>query len=153
MTGSSVLEEAKQRHLGLPPELMSTSALTMTGLRAVAGVLALGPGDVLLDLACGRGGYGLWLARETGATVVGVDFSRVAIEQAAAAAAGFGVDGERAEFRVGELEATGLPGSSVDAVLCVDAVQFAGDIVSALREMRRVLRPGGRVVVTCWEPV
>jgi SAM-dependent methyltransferase len=152
MTGSTVLERAKQRHLGLPPELQSTSGLTLDGLREIGGLLALGPEVTMLDLACGRGGYGLWLARETGARVVGVDFSRVAVEQAAMAMPAFGLDGSRADFRVGALEATGLPTGSVDAVLCVDAIQFAASVEAAATEMRRVLRPGGRVAVTCWEP-
>jgi ubiquinone/menaquinone biosynthesis C-methylase UbiE len=153
MTGSSVLEAAKHRHLGLPPELMSSSGLTFDGLREIASMLAIGPGSTLLDLACGRGGYGLWLARETGARVVGVDFSAVALRQAAEAVVTFGLPPEQAEFRVGELEDIGLPDQAVDALICIDAVQFAGDIVTAARECRRVLRPGGVAVFTCWVPV
>jgi SAM-dependent methyltransferase len=41
----------------------------------------------------------------------------------------------------------------VQAVLCVDAVQFADDPAAACRELRRVLTPGGRAVLTCWEAV
>jgi ubiquinone/menaquinone biosynthesis C-methylase UbiE len=82
----------------------------------------------------------------------GVDFSAVAIEQARHRARALGL-ADRAEFRVGELAATGLDAASVDAVLIVDAVQFAESKVDALRECRRVLVPGGRVVITCWEAV
>ena len=39
------------------------------------------------------------------------------------------------------------------AVLCVDAIQFAPQQDAAYRELRRVLAPGGRAVLTCWEPV
>src|SRR6476620_8477298 len=46
--------------------------------RCVSG-LRIGPGAVLGDLACGRGGPGLWLARATGASLIGVDWSEVAI--------------------------------------------------------------------------
>jgi SAM-dependent methyltransferase len=153
MAGSAVLERAKRVHLGLPPELQSTSGLTFDGLREIGRLLAPEPGMVLLDLACGRGGYGLWLARDTGARLVGVDFSRVAVDIAGAAVSLFGLDATQAEFRVGELEATGLPDASVDAVVCVDSIQFAGSVAGAAAEMRRVLRPGGRVGVTCWEPI
>jgi ubiquinone/menaquinone biosynthesis C-methylase UbiE len=56
-----------------------------------------------------------------------------------------------ASFRIGELTATGLPDASVDAVLCTDAIQFAGEPAVAYDEIRRVLKPGGRVALTCWE--
>jgi SAM-dependent methyltransferase len=142
----------KQRLLGLPPGLESTSLLTFDGLQEIRRRLEVGPDSVLLDLACGRGGYGIWLAGETGARVIGVDFSAVAVRQAAEAAAAAGL-ADRTEFRVGELEAIGLPDASVDAVLCVDAIQFAADVTAGATEVRRVLRPGGPAFVTCWEPV
>ena len=54
---------------------------------------------------------------------------------------------------VGDLAATGLGAGAADAVLCVDAIQFAPEPDAAYRELRRVLAPGGRVVLTCWEPL
>lgn len=151
MTEASKRDQIWQRLLGLPPELASTSLLSMSGLREIAGLLQLGADGVLLDLACGRGGYGLWLARETGCRLIGVDFSAVAVEDATRRVAGFGLEG-RAEFSVGELVATGLAEASVDAVLCVDAIQFASGAVPAVAaELGRVLRPGGPAVLTSWE--
>jgi SAM-dependent methyltransferase len=137
------------RTLGLPAHLQSSSLLSWDGLAEVTDLLGLQPDRVLVDLACGRGGYGLEIARRTGARVIGVDFSPVAIEQARRAAARS--DGP-AEYVVGDLAATGLPAESVDAVVCVDAIQFA-EPAAAATEMERILRPGGRAVVTCWEPV
>jgi SAM-dependent methyltransferase len=61
--------------------------------------------------------------------------------------------GRVARFEVGELTATGLDAASVGAVMCIDAVQFAQPQPTVYREIRRVLVPGGRVVLTCWEPV
>src|SRR6266700_4167208 len=75
--------------------------------RCVAGLL-VGPGHLLVDLACGRGGPGLWLARATGADLVGVDWSPVAVEAASARVAAF-VPPQRARFVVGDLGASGLP--------------------------------------------
>ena len=49
----------------------------------------VGPGQAMLDLACGRGGVGLWLARATGAQLTGVDFSPVGITAATARAPGW----------------------------------------------------------------
>jgi SAM-dependent methyltransferase len=57
-----------------------------------------------------------------------------------------------ASFRVGELTASGLPDASVDAVLCTDAIQFPDEPAVAYEEISRVLKPGGRVALTCWEP-
>jgi hypothetical protein len=63
----------------------------------------------------------------------------------------FGLAPDGAEFRLGRLDASGLPTNAADALVCVDAIQFAGDITGAASEFRRVLGPGGRAVVTCWE--
>ncbi|HEX8868978.1 MAG TPA: methyltransferase domain-containing protein [Lentzea sp.] len=139
---SPVADELVWRMLSLPPGLQSTSLLSGPGLDEVVALLDPRPGQVLLDLACGRGGYGREIARRTGCALVGVDFSAVAIEQALS---------QGGDFRVGTLTATGLDPASVDLVLIVDAYQFAEPKLGALRECRRVLRPGGRLVITTWE--
>ncbi|MDP9435224.1 MAG: class I SAM-dependent methyltransferase [Actinomycetota bacterium] len=148
MAGSAVKDALWDRLLGLPPGLGSTSLLTGPALDDVAELLALRPGELLLDLACGRGGYGRELARRTGARVVGVDLSGVAVAEARRRALREGV---HARYAVGTLTATGLADGAVDAVVCVDALQFAGDLGAALHECRRALRPGGRLVATSWE--
>jgi hypothetical protein len=56
-----------QRALGLPPQVLSNSLLTGAGLAEVAAALQVAPGQILIDLACGRGGYGREVARRTGA--------------------------------------------------------------------------------------
>jgi ubiquinone/menaquinone biosynthesis C-methylase UbiE len=139
MVDSPVKDRIERRHLGLPPHLLSTSLLGWDGIAEVVEVLRLSPGGTLLDLACGRGGYGLEISARTGANVVGVDFSAEAIRQARELALGL-----PAEFRVGDLAATGLAAGSADAVLCVDAIQFAEQPAAAYAELRRVLAPGGR---------
>ena len=135
------------RLLGLPPHVLSTSALTRPALDEVAGILRLDPGDVLLDLACGRAGYGLELAARSGALLVGLDFAEPAIVQARANADRLGLAG-RADLRVGDMTATGLPPASVNAVLCVDAAQFPADFRATFVEAHRVLRRGGLAVFT-----
>lgn len=149
MTGSTVKDEIHNRHLGLPPELQSTSLIGWDALDEITAELRLGPGDTLLDLACGRGGYGLEIAGRSGARLVGVDFSAEAIRQADKLARDLGRSGD---FRVGDLTATGLVAGSVKAVLCIDAIQFADPPELAYAELRRILAPGGRAVLTCWEP-
>jgi len=58
------------------------SFLTFQDLRNLAAELKLSPGASLADVACGMGGPGLWIAKETGANLRGVDFSQVAVSQA-----------------------------------------------------------------------
>lgn len=150
MAGETNADAIQQRHLGLPPELLSTSLLTWDGIGTVAELLALHPGEVLVDLACGRGGYGLELAARTGAELIGIDFAPVALDAARALAAR---RGQRADFRSGDLVATGLEDGTADAVVVVDAIQFPHDPAAAYAEIARILKPGGRVVLTCWEAV
>ena len=149
MTGTPVKDEIQQRHLGLPPHLLSTSLLGWDGIAEAVDALRLPAGRTLVDLACGRGGYGLEVAARTGARLVGVDFSAEAVRQAREQARRRDVT---AEFRVGDLAATGLDTDSADAVLCVDAIQFAGQPAAAYREIARILTSGGRAVLTNWQP-
>jgi SAM-dependent methyltransferase len=147
MAGGASRDDIQQRHLGLPPRLPSTSLLTWEGIGEVVDALHLRPGERLLDLACGRGGYGLEIAARTGAKLTGVDFAAAAIAQATELARQSGAD---AEFHVGDLADTGLASGSVDALVCVDAIQFK-PIAASFDEMRRVLVPGGRLALTTWE--
>lgn len=148
MATSPAKDEIMQRHLGLPRHLLTTSTIPWPGIAEVESDLDLSPGDTLLDLACGRGGVGLEIASRTGSRLIGVDFSREAIEQARNRSQRLR---RSAEFRLGDLVATGLDDASADAVLCVDSIQFADPPEAAYREIRRVLVPGGRVALTCWE--
>jgi SAM-dependent methyltransferase len=136
--------------LGVPPEVGPSNVVPLSGLQEVAAAVLLEPGAVLVDVACGRGGPGMWISRETGADLTGIDFSAEAIAQASQRRALFGLEA-KATFAVGTLDATGLSAGIADAVICIDAFQFAPDRVAAAAEIRRVLRPGGRVVLTSWE--
>ncbi|MFL6022927.1 MAG: class I SAM-dependent methyltransferase [Marmoricola sp.] len=147
---ASAADAIQQRHLGLPPELLSTSLLSWDAVGEVEQILALPAGGTLVDLACGRGGYGLELAARAGARVIGIDFAPTALDAARSLAAARSVP---ADFRVGDLVATGLPDAVADGVIVVDAIQFPTDPPAAYREIRRILVPGCRVVLTGWEAV
>lgn len=142
--------EIMNRHMGLPPGLQA-GVVPAEAIPEIAAGLRLGPADLLADLACGRGAYGLEIAARTGARLIGVDFSAEAIRQAREQARRLG-SGD-AEFRVGDLTASGLPSGSADAVLCTDSVQFPDQPAEAFREIRRVVRSGGRVALTGWEAI
>lgn len=121
-----------------------------TTLRMVIDALDLRPGRVLADLGCGHGGPGLWAAQQTGATLTGIDLSPAGIDLARRRAAQLGL-ADRATFTTGDLTATGLPDASCDAVMSLDVLPFIPGKAAALREVARILRPGGRFAFTTWE--
>jgi SAM-dependent methyltransferase len=126
-----------------PAELRVFSPTTWTDLRRIDQALALRPDQVLLDLGCGEGGPGLWLAARARARLIGVDFSRYAVGAAQRRAHEWLPDG-RARFALGTFTATGLPDASVDAAVSFYGFIFCSDKPAGLAELRRVLRPGGR---------
>ena len=147
VANSPACDRIFQRALGLPPQIVSNSLLTGAGLAEVVTALRVAPGQILVDLACGRGGYSREVARRTGARLVGLDFSAVAI--AIAARSG---PRRQARFCVGDFTAPGLRDHSAHAVMCIDAIQFGDPPLAALRQCRRILASGGRLAVTTWEP-
>jgi SAM-dependent methyltransferase len=152
MATSPARDAIVARTLGLPPELRSTSLLTWDGIAEVTEALRIPQDGVLLDIACGRGGYGIEIARRSGARLLGVDFSSIALEQARSNSSRL-LPAGRSEFQTGTLVAAGLPTGVADGLMCVDAVQFAEPPLAALLEFRRLLASGGRTVLTCWEAV
>lgn len=109
---------------------------------------AVQPGEEVLDLACGTGNAAL-LAAAAGARVVGLDAAErllgVARERAVAA-------GADATFVAGDLQDLPFADGSFDAVVSVFGVIFAADPQRAFDEVVRVLRPGGRALLTAWVP-
>jgi SAM-dependent methyltransferase len=119
--------------------------IALVGLRAVrhAGVR---PGEAVLDVACGTGNASLPAAR-AGARVTGLDLTPELLERARALAAAEGLD---AAFVEGDAEALPFADASFDVVLSTFGVMFAPDAARAARELARVLRPGGRMVLCNW---
>jgi ubiquinone/menaquinone biosynthesis C-methylase UbiE len=109
-------------------------------------LMGVGPGERLLDLASGKGDSALLAARERDCIVTGIDFGAAAVIDARRAATAAGV-GDRVEFRVGDAEALPFEDGSFDAVLCECSLCTFPDKRSALAEVRRVLRAGGRVAI------
>jgi SAM-dependent methyltransferase len=141
--------EREVRGPDYPEELQCWGMTTWWILGRYVSGLRVAPGQHLLDLACGRGGVGLWLARASGAQLTGVDWSKVAVAEATARVPHFGV--ANASYSVGDLADTGLRDVSIDAAVCADAVFFASDRVAVFAEMARVLVPGGRFMFTADE--
>ena len=133
-----------------PTDFWHVSFLTLSETRRVIDDLDVARGSVLADLGCGTGGPGLFLARETGTTLIGVDLSGVAISIAASRADVLGLGGV-ARFEKGSFAETGLPDAFADAAVSFDAIQYAPDTAAAFVEVARVLQPGGRLAFTAFE--
>jgi SAM-dependent methyltransferase len=112
---------------------------------------ALQPGQRVLELAAGPGDTGFLAAEliQPGGTLVSTDATESMLEVARARAAQLGIS--NVEFKRIELEWIDLDTASVDAVLCKWGLMFTIDPEAALREVRRVLRPGGRVALAAWD--
>jgi SAM-dependent methyltransferase len=113
--------------------------------------LSLQPGQRVLELAAGPGDTG-FLASELihpGGVLVCSDASESMLEVARARARAQGID--NVEFKQLELEWIDLETASVDAVLCRWGIMLVVDPAAAVHEIRRVVRPGGRVAVAVWD--
>jgi SAM-dependent methyltransferase len=100
-------------------------------------------GKRVLEIGCGRGGFSRYLA-EHGADLVAADFSPAAVEMARRA-----LDPHhRAEAIVADIEAIPFERDSFDLVLSLDTIEHVPHPTRAVAELVRVLRPGGRLVLT-----
>ncbi len=109
---------------------------------AMLASVTISPETELLDAGCGTGGMCILAARR-GARVHGLDAAEGAIR----------VAHERlpsGDFRVEDIQALPYADAAFDAVLSANTVQFVSDPAMALRELRRVCRADGRVVVGIW---
>lgn len=106
--------------------------------------------SVVADFGCGTGGLALWLSRQFGCKVVGIDMSEHGIEIAKFRAQEWGLE-SRVKFWNSSFENSGLRSGSINLVLSIDALPFAEDFEFAFKEIYRVLSPKGKLLFTARE--
>jgi arsenite methyltransferase len=111
----------------------------------VRGRLGAQPGERILDIGCGPGFYCAELAEEVGpsGSIVGVDDSAPMLALARRRCADLG----NVELFEGEATAVPVDDASFDAAISVQVQEYVPDVAAALAEIRRVLKPGGRVLI------
>ena len=114
--------------------------------------LGLSPGARCLDVCCGSGASAIPAAKKVAphGSVLGVDLAEGLLELARAKAARQGT--RNIEFRAGDMLDLGLPAGHFDAVVCVFGIFFIPDMPGAVRELWRMVAPGGVLALTTWGP-
>jgi ubiquinone/menaquinone biosynthesis C-methylase UbiE len=123
----------------------------LIGKRTVTN-LKLQAGAKVLDVGCGTGASALPAAQVVGKDgfVVGVDLAARLLDRARSKAMASNLD--NVEFRVADMTALNYPDGSFDAVVSVFSIFFVPDMEGLVRELWRMVRPGGKLAVTTWGP-
>lgn len=135
-------------HMGFWDERTTGHAGALINMnRALAARACLRPGDRVLDAGCGVGGSAIWLAREHDVEVMGIDLAETQLTRARRYARRHGV-ADRATFERQDITRTAFPNNSFDVVWAIESVCHVPDKRRFLAEARRLLRPGGRLVIS-----
>lgn len=118
--------------------------------QATVDKLFLKGGERVLDVCCGSGASAIPAALAVGSkgSVLGVDVAESLLELGRNKAKQQGL--ENIEFRCADFENLGFPNATFDAIVCVFGIFFVPDMVAGVRELLRMLRPGGKLAVTSW---
>ena len=141
-----VYEEIRGETYGV--DLGQTGWMTANEYRGFLDLLSLTSASRVLEIGCGAGGCALYLARTVGAEVIGIDINENGIRNARTLADSAGAESRLHFERVDASEGLPFPTESFDAVFSNDAVCHIANRLQLLKECRRVLKPGGRVLFT-----
>jgi SAM-dependent methyltransferase len=132
----------KQEQMDAALAPVAAAAITLAAVRS---------GERVLDIGCGSGATSIALAHLVGPTghVTGLDVSGPMIELARKRSAGMG----NLDWLLADAAAHDFPPGSTDLLFSRFGVMFFGDPVAVFANLRRALKPGGRLVFACWRPL
>lgn len=105
-------------------------------------------GRRVLEIGCGRGGFSCWFARTwPNSMLTAADFSDTAIAKASAFARSENLC--NVDWKVADIQSMPWPDNSFDTVISCETIEHVPEPRTALKELARVLRPGGKLYLTC----
>src|SRR5262245_21958554 len=140
------LEQVRRETYG--EDFGQSSWVTDQEYRRFFRLLEMDAADHVLDVGCGSGGPAVFLAREIGCRVTGVDVSEAGIQAGPPPAREAGLDGKVNFGRADVREPLPFPDGTFAPIVCMDAMCHMPERGRLLGEWRRVLRPGGRMLYT-----
>src|SRR5262245_41170681 len=143
---TEVLEQVRRDTYG--EDFGQSSWVTGREYRRFFRLLGLAAADHVLDVGCGSGGPALFLAREVGCRVTGIDFNEAGVQAALTLVKQASLQ-DRVDFRCADIRA-GLPfaDAAFSAIISMDVMCHLLDRHSVFNEWNRILRPGGRMLYT-----
>jgi SAM-dependent methyltransferase len=140
--------EAAVRHATYGEDIGQSSWMTAGAWLEYADLLQIGAGATVLEVGSGSGGPALYLAKQRGCRVTGVDLNEHGVANGTRLAKDGGL-ADRVSFqRVDASQSLPFPAASFDAVVSNDAMCHIVNRVDVLKDWHRVLRPGGRMLFT-----
>src|SRR5262245_7788172 len=143
---AQALEHVRRETYG--EDFGQSSWVTGDEYRRIFRLLELTAADHVLDVGCGSGGPAVFLARELGCRVTGVDVNEAGIRAGLTLTRQAGLEGRIGFHRADVRDPLPFPAGAFDAIVCLDAMCHLPDRGRLLGEWRRVLRPGGRLLYT-----
>ncbi len=141
------LEEGMGLHYGIWDD--NTKNLAEAVLNSNYRLMTLGgikATDLVLDAGCGIGGSSVYLAKNLGCKVRGITLSEKQVKTATDLAAKKGV-ANNVEFSRQDYTATNFPDNTFDFAWCIESMQTADSKDAYFKEMRRIIKPGGKILI------
>jgi cyclopropane fatty-acyl-phospholipid synthase-like methyltransferase len=129
-------------------DIGQNSWLTADEYREFFRIMDLGPGKKVLEIATGSGGPAVFMVKETGCVLTGIDINENGVNNARRLAEENGLS-DQITFVLGDATATlPFPDGSFDAIVSIDSINHLKDRAGVLKQFYRLLKPGGKLLYT-----